>query len=75
MNVSDSPAVRRYDSLTFAFGQIDEHQVVVMRIETKQGEPLEIGLSGQGLAELRDTADHYLTRHPEVRQWNSLPRH
>ena len=75
MGVKMNDDTKRYDSLTFAFGQIDEHQVVVMKIETKQGERLEVGMSGQGLAILRDTADRYLTRHPEVRQWKSLPRH
>ena len=57
------------------FGQLDDIQTVVMRIETKQGEPLEIGLSGEGLVALRDQIDKYLDRHPQVRQWSSLPRH
>ena len=66
--MAGSPDARKCDSLTFVFGLIDDIQTVVMRVETKQGEPVEIGMSGEGLVALRNQIDRFLARHTQVRQ-------
>jgi len=69
------PPGRRYNSLQIMFGRNDTQQVVVMRVETKEGEVLEIGISGSSLVGLHDLLGRYIAENQDVLEWSSLRRH